>query len=1013
LPTGICTYEHVVSSVPHERIVEKALEVRGCKVKITTVPIPVAYGAAFEGERVRKEQMYVEFGGNRTPAFEFVTSGELAEVTDGKVTVVGPEIDEVKEGCALPLAIWVEVAGRKMQADFEPILERQIHHLINGGEGIWHMGQRDVVWVRISQAAKARGFKIRHLGEILHAKLLADYPAIVDKVQVTLYTDRQEVEARLAGARHVYRERNLRLESLTDENVDTFYSCTLCQSFAPNHVCVITPERLGLCGAYNWLDGKAAYEIDPTGPNKPLAKGECTDPVRGQWPGINDFVYAHSKQTIQGFSAYSILDHPMTSCGCFEAIVAVLPELNGVMIVNREYTGDTPTGMKFSALAGVIGGGVQTPGFIGVGKAYISSRKFISAEGGQRRIVWMPRELKETLREDLENVGQRLGLTNFLDLIADESVGVDVASIRTFLEQVGHPALTMWDVTTPSPQVAAVDAGRGQAASAPSSAPARPVEAAPPLVSLPSEGKPLPATAGAMQAPQPSAQPAAAVQLAPGRAATPAVGPVAGAPGVPLPPFTTQPLNGNLTYVLSVLEKVRSSDVSSFSVETKTPEEQMAALQISTAMNLLTAGANMLLMYSGLLGKVPLAAPSSPPPPQDGTAFCATRAATTAEPAPVATQVAEAPQAVSQPAAFTAAAPAETTAAVLVEDEPSAEEVTASPALPQPRTSAAILLPTTFSVPGETVNGAVRVVKLGGSGTRTSEVLLGGAKALPFRHFEGDTGHTPVVAMEVFDQPPKSYPNSLRAAYGDLLNDPPRMARYCVEKFGVEAISVRFWGTHPDNGDRSPEEAAEVVGSVLKAVGVPLIITGPSHYEKNNAVMKHIACTFAGENLLLNWVETDNYKTVGAAAMAYNHCLVAQSPIDVNLAKQLNILLTNLGLAPEKIVIDAMTGALGYGLEYTYSVMERIRTTALLGDAMLAMPILGTPGFEVAKIKESKASESAFPLWGPEAERGALLEIATAMSLLNAGTDLLIMYHPMAACTVKRKIAEMTRIEEA
>jgi acetyl-CoA synthase len=1004
LPTGICTYEHVVSSVPHERIVEKALEVRGCKVRITKVPIPVAYGPAFEGERVRKEQMHVEFGGNRTRAFEFVSSRDLAEVEDGKVTVVGPEIDEVAEGGALPLAIWVEVAGRKMQADFEPILERQIHHLINGGEGIWHMGQRDVVWVRISQAAKARGFKIRHLGEILHAKLLADYPAIVDKVQVTLYTGGQEVEGRLTGARHVYRERNLRLESLTDESVDTFYSCTLCQSFAPNHVCVITPERLGLCGAYNWLDGKAAYEIDPTGPNQPLPKGECVDPVRGQWPGIDSFVYTHSKQTIRGFSAYSILDHPMTSCGCFEAIVAVMPELNGVMIVNREYTGDTPVGMKFSTLAGVVGGGAQTPGFIGVGKAYISSRKFISTEGGQRRIVWMPRELKEALREDLEKVGQDLGIAKFLELIADESVGIDVASIRSFLEQVGHPALTMWEITTPSPEAAAVDAARRQATAA----------APPPSESVPEEKAP-PAPIAVARPPQPSAPALTAAAPVPPSsvpsAVPPAAGPAVTAPAAAFPPLPAHPLDGSLTYVLSVLERVRSSPVPPLPPEIKTPEEQMAALQMSTAVNLLTAGANMLLMYSGLVGGAAPVASAPPAPHAEGVASGVGRPVIAAEPGAVATQVAAAPPAVSQAASSAARVPARPVASVLVE-ESRAEELAAPPAPPRPRTSPTILMPSTFRAPGESVNGAIRVVELGSSGSRTAGVLLGGAKALPFRHFEGDTGQTPVVAMEVFDQLPKNYPDSLRAAYGDLLNDPARMARYCVEKLGAEVISVRLWGTHPDNGDRSPEEAADTVGSVLKAVGVPLIITGPSHYEKNNAVMKHVASTFAGENLLLNWVETDNYKTVGAAAMAYNHCLVAQTPIDVNLAKQLNILLTNLGLPPEKIVIDALTGALGYGLEYTYSVMERIRSTALLGDTMLAMPMLGTPGFEVAKIKECKAPESAFPLWGPEGERGALLEIATAMGLLNAGADLLIMYHPTAAATVRRKIAEMTRTED-
>ena len=206
------------------------------------------------------------------------------------MTVVGPDIDSVQPGAAMPLGIWVEVAGRKMQTDFEPILERQIHHLINGGEGIWHMGQRDINWLRISKAAKEQGFTIRHFGDIIHARLINDYPAIVDKVQVTLFTEKEEVERRLAEVREVYRARNQRMEQMTDDSVDTFYSCLLCQSFAPNHVCVITPERLGLCGAYNWLDGKAAYEIDPTGGNQPLLKGRCIDPVRGQWENINKYV---------------------------------------------------------------------------------------------------------------------------------------------------------------------------------------------------------------------------------------------------------------------------------------------------------------------------------------------------------------------------------------------------------------------------------------------------------------------------------------------------------------------------------------------------------------------------------------------------------------------------------------------------------------------------------------------------------------------------------------------------
>lgn len=463
LPTGICTYEHVVSSVPIDHIVEKCLEVRGCKIKVTKVPIPVAYGAAFEGERVRRENTYVQFGGSYSQAFEYVTTRQIDEIENGKITVVGPDIDSVQPGSALPLGIWVEVAGRKMQPDFEPILERQIHHLLNGAEGVWHMGQRDINWLRISKAAQEKGFTIRHFGDIIHARLINDYPAIVDKVQVTLFTEAAEVERRIVDVRQVYRTRNLRMESLTDESVDTFYSCLLCQSFAPSHVCVITPERLGLCGAYNWLDGKAAYEIDPTGGNQPLLKGECLDPVRGQWVNINKYVYDNSKQAIETVNAYSMLENPMTSCGCFEAVVGLLPECNGVMIVDREYMGDTPAGMKFSQLASMAGGGQQVPGFIGVGKTYVTSRKFIAAEGGHKRIVWMPSSLKEMLREDLEAIGKRLEIENFIDRIADEKTTTESEALVAFLQEVDHPALQMWDITEPSPEAAAVDAARAAA----------------------------------------------------------------------------------------------------------------------------------------------------------------------------------------------------------------------------------------------------------------------------------------------------------------------------------------------------------------------------------------------------------------------------------------------------------------------------------------------------------------------------------------------------------------------
>jgi len=443
LPTGICTYEHVVSNIPHDQIIGKALEVRGCKIQITEIPIPVAFGVAFTGERVRKGEFQVEFGGNRTEAFEFLTSRDMEEVEDGKITVIGKEADQVEEGSSLPLGIWVEVAGRKMKPDYEPVFERQIHHFINSAENIFHMGQRDIVWLRLGKKAFSKGFRIKHLGEILRAKMLSDFGQIIDKVQVTLITDKDEVSRRLKEVRKVYRQRDHRISAMTDESVDIFYSCTLCQSFAPNHVCIISPERLGLCGAYNWMDAKTSFELDKSGPNQPVEKGEVIDPVKGLWKGINDYTYKASHRSLDSVSIYSIMEAPMTSCGCFEAIVAIVPECNGVMIVNREYTGQTPVGMTFTELAGMVGGGVQTQGFLGIGKAYIPSRKFISGDGGIKRIVWMPRELKTFIEPDFREMSEKLGVPDLIDKIGDEEITVDPMELLDYITEKEHYALEM------------------------------------------------------------------------------------------------------------------------------------------------------------------------------------------------------------------------------------------------------------------------------------------------------------------------------------------------------------------------------------------------------------------------------------------------------------------------------------------------------------------------------------------------------------------------------------------
>jgi len=451
LPTGVCTYEHVVSNVPVENIIQKSIEVRGLKIKIDKIPIPVAYGAAFEGERIRKDDLFAEFGGSKSEAFELLRMRDMDEVEDNKIELVGIDLKDMQEKKAYPLAILVDVAGRKMQKDFEPILERQIHHLINGAEGVMHVSQRDVVWMRVGKKAVDKGFKLTDIGKILHTKILNEFPAIVDKVQVTLITDKDKVHELIEVARKEYHERDERVGGLTDDNVDTFYSCTLCQSFAPTHVCIITPQRLGLCGAYNWLDGKASYEINPTGPNQPILKGETLDAENGEWSGINEFLSGASNGAVPRLYAYSMMQNPMTSCGCFEAIVAHLPLMDeetgmiysGFMIVNRDYAGGTPFGMGFSTMAGLVGGGMQNPGMAGIGKYFLGSPKFLSADGGFARVVWMPSELKEQLRGILEAQAERSGDPDLLDKIADETNAMTMDEVLAFIKPKNHPVLSM------------------------------------------------------------------------------------------------------------------------------------------------------------------------------------------------------------------------------------------------------------------------------------------------------------------------------------------------------------------------------------------------------------------------------------------------------------------------------------------------------------------------------------------------------------------------------------------
>ena len=422
-----------------------SLEARNIKIKITNIDIPVAFASAFEGEIIRRKDMQIEFDGSRVDCAELVQTRSMDEVEDHKITVVGPDVDEMELGSKNPIAYVVEVAGKRMQPDFEPVIERKFHNYINCIEGVYHTGQRDMQRIRIGKEAYNAGFRIRHIGEVLYTQVKNEFEAVVDKCQVTVYTDPAEcTRIRHEVAIPVFDKRDARLENLTDETVDVYYSCILCQAFSPSHVCVVTPERLGLCGAVSWLDAKATNELDPNGPCQIITKERPIDENLGSYEDVDEAVQKFSQGALEHVTLYSIMQDPMTSCGCFECICGIEPFSNGVVIANREYAGMTPLGMTFSEMASMTGGGVQTPGFMGHGKHFISSKKFMKAEGGIERIVWMPKELKETVAERLNKTAKELyGIDNFTDMIGDETNTTDPEELVAFLTEHNHPALSM------------------------------------------------------------------------------------------------------------------------------------------------------------------------------------------------------------------------------------------------------------------------------------------------------------------------------------------------------------------------------------------------------------------------------------------------------------------------------------------------------------------------------------------------------------------------------------------
>ena len=951
LPTGVTRYEHVVS-MPFdeiggkddleraERLVQKCIEVRGLKLKITEVPVPVPYGAAFEGEVVRRADMRIEFGGRKSRAFEYLFMAPMEEVQDGDIQIIGPGMDSVPEEGSINLGIIVEVAGRKMQLDFEPVLERQIHYFVNGASGVQHIGQRDIAWIRISKGAAEKGFDLRHFGSILHARLHADFGAIVDKVQVKIITDPALHAEWLEKAREAYDYRNRRLADMTDEAVDTFYSCILCQSFAPDHVCVISPERLGLCGAYNWLDCKASYEINPTGPNQPIIKGESINTQIGYWEGTNEYARQASHGAVPIVSMYSIMTNPMTACGCFECIVMYIPEADGVMVVSREDARMTPAGMKFSTLAGICGGGLQNPGMMGVGKYYMLSPKFISADGGFKRIVWMSTNLKDSMAAELQTVAEREGDSDLISRIADGNTVTSVDELIPWLKEHNHPALTMSTMATVPDDEAGLFREKAEVAE---------VE----VVALKAEAalKPEPVVEAAVA--EPVAVPEPAPEVKPEE-------PVV----APAPVATNVQAVAQLTADI-VLNRLQNALVAAL--------RELGSVE-ATALTPAPA---------------PVAAPAAPkvevaPPPRAET------------PEPVVVEKPKPAAAESEPA-----------------KEVPSEPVSVAPkkAWPKPVGAPWIKDPASgFQLQKEKWTGKVLEITLGATaeqgGTRTRPLTVGGENTLPYQFYEGAMPQPPAVAIEIVDKKPTDWSPVLLKVWGDVMDDPAAWAK-AAEAKGAEAILLRLSVTKADGSPNTAADARATVRKVLSATGLPLIVYGPGQVDLDNDLLVAVAEEAKGERIVLGLCEDKNYRTIVAAALANDHLVISSTAMDVNLAKQLTILISDMGMPLDRILMDPTCAGVGYGIEYGYSVMERLRLAALTGDRMTQLPMIVTVGAEAWRQKESKVGEGVPEAWGDWEKRAINWESLTVAPLIESAADLLVLRHPETVKRVRAMIEQL------
>ncbi len=403
--------------------------------------IPVGVGIIYEGERIRGKDMQVELGGPREAyKYELVQARKMDEIEDGVVKIIGKDIPELGVGQNHPLGILIEVAGKEIEKDLEGVIERRMHEYVNFIEGFMHLNQRYDIQLRLSKKSYEKGFNsFKVLGTVLMRLYKSEMP-FIEKIQICFITDPEKVKEGYEDAMKIYNLRDARARGMNDDDVDVFYGCSLCQSFAPTHLCVITPQRYANCGAISWFDGRATAKIDPKGPVFEIIKGRKIDDVKGEYEGVNKVIKNKSLGEIERVYLYTAFGYPHTSCGCFEGVAFYIPEVDGFGVVHRNYKGDTVNGLNFVTISDLTAGGRQVDGFHGLSLEYMRSPRFLQADGGWNRIVWMPAEIRERIKDYMP--------PEIIPKIATENDVKSLDELKAFLKTKEHPIVKTWVETS-------------------------------------------------------------------------------------------------------------------------------------------------------------------------------------------------------------------------------------------------------------------------------------------------------------------------------------------------------------------------------------------------------------------------------------------------------------------------------------------------------------------------------------------------------------------------------------